>query len=84
MQYVQTGMLDLLLTHNRYTLLNRSADAVQKEARRRGMGVVNAAPYGSGMLAKGPDAYARYAYQSAPDEMIEVTRGFRHVATFIT
>ena len=32
MQYVQTGMLDLLLTHNRYTLLNRSADAVQKEA----------------------------------------------------
>ena len=73
-QYVETGMLDILLTHNRYTLLNRAADAVQKEAKRRGMGVVNAAPYGSGMLAKGPDEYARYAYQSAPDEMVDVTR----------
>jgi len=30
MQFVQTGMLDLLLTHNRYTLLNRTADAVLK------------------------------------------------------
>jgi D-threo-aldose 1-dehydrogenase len=74
MQYVQTGMLDLLITHNRYTLLNRTADAVQKEAKRRGMAVLNAAPYGSGMLAKGPDAYARYAYQSASPEMIDVTR----------
>jgi D-threo-aldose 1-dehydrogenase len=36
--------------------------------------VLNAAPYGSGMLAKGPDAYARYAYQSASPEMIDVTR----------
>jgi D-threo-aldose 1-dehydrogenase len=47
---------------------------VQTEAKRRGMGVLNAAPYGSGMLAKGPDAYPRYAYMTAPDEMIETTR----------
>jgi D-threo-aldose 1-dehydrogenase len=78
-QYVETGMLDILLTHNRYTLLNRAADAVQKEAKRRGMGVVNAAPYGSGMLAKGPDEYARYAYQDAPSEMIETTRQIQAV-----
>ncbi|MEZ4661198.1 MAG: hypothetical protein R2911_26925 [Caldilineaceae bacterium] len=38
------------------------------------MAVVNAAPYGSGILAKGPDAYARYAYQDAPAEIIERTR----------
>ncbi|MFL5800456.1 MAG: aldo/keto reductase, partial [Roseiflexaceae bacterium] len=38
------------------------------------MAVINAAPYGSGMLAKGPDAYARYAYQDAPAEMVERTR----------
>ncbi len=74
LNYVETGMLDLLITHNRYTLLNRSADAVQKAAKARGMAVLNAAPYGSGMLAKGPDAYARYAYQAAPAEMIDVTR----------
>jgi D-threo-aldose 1-dehydrogenase len=78
-QYVETGMLDLLLTHNRYTLLNRSAETLQNEAKRRGMGVVNAAPYGSGMLAKGPDAYARYAYQSASPEMVAVTRTIQEI-----
>lgn len=79
LRYVETGMLDLLITHNRYTLLNRSAYAVQKEAKLSGMGVLNAAPYGSGMLAKGPDAYARYAYQAAPPEMIETTRAIQDV-----
>ncbi|HRA48908.1 MAG TPA: aldo/keto reductase [Thermomicrobiales bacterium] len=74
MQYVQTGLFDLLITHNRYSLLNRTANAVQIEAKRRGMGVLNAAPYGSGMLAKGPDAYPRYAYMTAPAAMIETTR----------
>jgi D-threo-aldose 1-dehydrogenase len=39
-----------------------------------GVAVANAAPYGSGILAKGPDAYARYAYQEAPQEIIERTR----------
>jgi D-threo-aldose 1-dehydrogenase len=74
LQYVETGLFDLLITHNRYTLLNRTADAVQKAAKARGMGVLNAAPYGSGMLAKGPDAYPRYAYMTAPDAMIATTR----------
>ena len=78
-QYVETGMLDVLLTHNRYTLLNRTAGSLQKDARQRGMGVINAAPYGSGMLAKGPDAYARYAYQSAPAELVEVTRKIQEI-----
>lgn len=79
LRFVETGMLDILLTHNRYTLLNRTADRVQREAKRRGMSVVNAAPYGSGMLAKGPDAYARYAYQSASAEMVDVTRQIQQI-----
>jgi D-threo-aldose 1-dehydrogenase len=36
--------------------------------------VVNAAAYGSGMLAKGPDACARYAYQNAPAALVARTR----------
>jgi D-threo-aldose 1-dehydrogenase len=43
-------------------------------AHARGLGVANAAPYGSGMLAKGPDAYPRYAYHTASPELIEKTR----------
>jgi D-threo-aldose 1-dehydrogenase len=73
-RYVETGAFEAMITHNRYTLLNRSADQLLSIAARRGMGVLNAAPYGSGILAKGPDSYPRYAYQEAPDLLIERTR----------
>jgi len=73
-RYVETGAFVALETHNRYTLLNRSAAPLLDIAAQRGMAVINAAPYGSGMLAKGPDAYARYAYQDAPAEMVERAR----------
>ena len=73
-RYVETGIFDALITHNRYTLLNQSADPLLQIAYDRGLGVLNAAPYGSGILAKGPDAYPRYHYQEAPPEMIEQTK----------
>ena len=73
-RYVETGAFEALNTHNRYTLLNRSAAPLLDLAAQRGVAVVNAAPYGSGMLAKGPDAYPRYAYQDAPAEMVERAR----------
>jgi D-threo-aldose 1-dehydrogenase len=74
LRYVATGAFEAVITHNRYTLLNRSAAPLLDMAHSRGLGVLNAAPYGSGILAKGPDAYARYAYQDAPAEMVERTR----------
>jgi len=74
LQYIQTGLFDALITHNRYTLLNRTALPILQEARKRGMATLNAAPYGSGILAKGPDAYARYAYQAASPEIVAATR----------
>lgn len=70
-RYIETGMFDALITHNRYTLLNRSADALLTLAAQRGMAVLNAAPYGSGILAKGPSAYPRYAYQEAEGQVIQ-------------
>ena len=73
-RYVETGAFEAVITHNRYTLLNRSAAPLLDIAASRGLGVANAAPYGSGILAKGPDAYARYAYQDAPPEMVEQVR----------
>jgi len=80
MQYVESGLFDALIHHNRYTLLNRSADPLIDAAVSRGMSVLNAAPYGSGMLVKGPDAYPRYAYQQASSEMIERVRQFAAIA----
>lgn len=78
-QYVETGAFELVITHNRYTLLNRSAEPLLRIAEERGVVVLNAAPYGSGILVKGPDAYPRYAYQEAPDQMVEAVRGMQAV-----
>lgn len=78
-RYVETGEFSAVETHNRYTLLNRSAEPLLDVASRLGVAVVNAAPYGSGMLVKGPDAYARYAYQDAPPEMVERTRKLANI-----
>jgi D-threo-aldose 1-dehydrogenase len=72
--YVETGAFEVAITHNRYTLVNRSAEPLLQATAERGLALVNAAPYGSGMLAKGPDAYPRYAYQQAPPELVEKVR----------
>src|SRR5262249_4087920 len=53
---------------------NRSAEPLLDLAHARGLAVLNAAPYGSGMLVKGPDAYPRYAYQDAPDRLRDRVR----------
>ena len=57
-RYVETGAFSAVETHNRYTLLNRAAEPLLDIASRMGVAVINGAPYGSGILAKGPEAYA--------------------------
>jgi D-threo-aldose 1-dehydrogenase len=73
-RYIETGAFTAVITHNRYTLLNRCAEPLLARAAQLGVAAVNAAPYGSGILAKGPDAYPRYAYQEAPAGMLERVR----------
>lgn len=70
-RYIETGCFEVIVTHNRYTLLNRSAEPLLEIAAMRNVAVLNAAPYGSGILSRGPDSYPRYAYQAAPPEMVE-------------
>jgi D-threo-aldose 1-dehydrogenase len=73
-RYVATGEFAVVITHNYYTLLDQSARPLLEEAAARGMGVVNAAPYASGLLAKGADSTARYQYREPPPLMREQTR----------
>jgi D-threo-aldose 1-dehydrogenase len=68
-QYLDTGLFEVVLTHNRYTLLDRSAEALFRAAHEQGIGVLNAAPYGGGMLAKGPSRQAKYAYGERDGEI---------------
>src|SRR5437016_654459 len=60
MRFVETGLFEAAISHNRFTLLNREAEPLWELCTRRGVAAVNAAPYGSGILAKGPGAYPRY------------------------
>lgn len=69
-RYVETGLFETAISHNRYTLLNTSADPLWDVCRERGVAAINAAPYGSGILAKGPSAYPRYVYQDAGDDIL--------------
>jgi D-threo-aldose 1-dehydrogenase len=78
-RFVETGLFEAVITHNRYTLVNHSAEPLLDVATERGVAALNAAPYGSGILAKGPDAYARYEYKEAPPEMVEQVREMERV-----
>lgn len=73
-QYVDSGVFDVLLTHNRYTLVDRTADGLIDLAHERGMGVINAAPFGGGVLARDVRPGDRYAYGLGTAAQVEVAR----------
>ncbi len=74
-RFVETGLFEVALSHNRYTLLNREAETFWDTCQRRQVAILNAAPYGGGMLVKGPSAVPRYMYGPASGELLQ--RAFR-------
>jgi D-threo-aldose 1-dehydrogenase len=72
---------DVLISHNRYTLLNRSADEMFDYAFDKGIAILNAAPYASGVLAKGSAVMPRIAYQEASEEQLEPVRRIEATCT---
>jgi D-threo-aldose 1-dehydrogenase len=73
-RFAETGLFEAAISHNRFTLLNREAESFWDVCTRRGVAAVNAAPYGSGLLAKGPGAYPRYMYSQASPELLRRAR----------
>ena len=71
MRFVETDLFEVAISHNRYTLLSIDADPFWGVCQQHGVAAVNAAPYGSGILAKGPSAYPRYMYHEAPSHLLE-------------
>jgi D-threo-aldose 1-dehydrogenase len=69
-RFVATGLFEVVLTHNRYTLVDQSAGPLRDQAAAAGVAVVNAAPFGGGILAKGPEAVAKYAYREADNTIL--------------
>jgi D-threo-aldose 1-dehydrogenase len=75
--FVATGVFDVVLSHNRFTLIDRSARPLMDEASARGVAFVNGAPYGGGILAKGPDAQPKYAYRVASEVVRDAVRSMQ-------
>ena len=65
-RFLDLDVFEVLLTHNRYSLVDRSADELITRAADAGLGVVNAAYLGGGMLAN-PHGATKYGYRPAPE-----------------
>lgn len=65
LRFVDLGVFDVAITHNRWTLVDTSAEPLLARAAAGEIAVVNGAPYGGGILVKGPAAQPNYAYRPA-------------------
>jgi D-threo-aldose 1-dehydrogenase len=71
---------DAMITHNRFTLVNRNAEAMIDYAVGKGIAVLNAAPFAGGVFAKGSAANPRYVYQEANEAMLSPVRRIEAIA----
>ncbi|CAM3684257.1 aldo/keto reductase [Occultella aeris] len=79
-RFVATGVFDVVLTHNRWSLVDRSADELIQEAFDAGVGVLNAAVFGGGVLARGLVSGARYAYRDAEPRVVAAIAAIEELA----
>lgn len=71
LQYVDTDAFDVVLNHNAYTLVDHSANELIDATVQKGIAFVNAAPFGGGILAQGPQQQPRYRYMPANEQLTE-------------
>ncbi|MEG3616202.1 aldo/keto reductase [Isoptericola haloaureus] len=80
-RYLDLGVFDVLLVHNRWTLVDRSAGRLVAAAAERGTGVIDAAVYGGGILAQQTPSErrsaTRYGYRPAPPETLAAVDALR-------
>ena len=69
-RFLDLGVFDVLLSHNRWTLVDRSADELFDRASSAGIGVVNAAYLGGGLLAD-PQKSRMYGYRPAQQATLD-------------
>ncbi|WP_285114496.1 aldo/keto reductase [Leifsonia sp. fls2-241-R2A-40a] len=78
-RYLDLGVFEVLLVHNRWTLVDRSAGPLLERARELGVGVVNAAVLGGGILADETGRRTDYGYRPAGPETLEAIARMREV-----
>jgi D-threo-aldose 1-dehydrogenase len=83
-RYLDLGGFEVVLVHNRWSLVDHSAGALFDRAAGEGIAVINAAIYGGGILAN-PQGTTKYAYREAPaavlDAVAELDKACRECGT---
>ena len=80
LRFVRETDADCIMLPRRYTLLDRSAEAeLLPLCRERGVGVLVAAPFDSGILATGAVPGATYDYRPAAPEVVRAVEGIERV-----
>ena len=75
LRFAADGDFDCFMLAGRYTLLDHSAlDTFMPDCQRRGISVLMAAPFNSGILASGAEPGATFFYQEADREIMARTR----------
>ena len=74
-RYLALDVFEVLLVHNRWTLVDHSAKDLIEDAKARGVAVVNAAIYGGGILAAPERGLTSYGYRPArPETLAAIAR----------
>ena len=71
LEIIKDWPFDAIINHNRFTILNRNADELYNYAYTNNISIINAAPYASGVLAKGTERSRLIAYSEATDKELE-------------
>ena len=78
-RYLDLGVFEVLLVHNRWTLVDRSAGPIIQHAGRLGLGIVNAAVLGGGILADERGRITTYGYRPASATTLSAISAMREV-----
>jgi D-threo-aldose 1-dehydrogenase len=79
LRYLSTGVFDVVISHNRFTLIDQTAEPLMNAAALLGVAFVNAAPFGGGILVKGPDVVPSYRYRPATERTLSRVRKMQRI-----
>lgn len=78
-RYLELGVFEVLLVHNRWTLVDRSAGPLFRRAAELGVATMNAAVLGGGILADASRSITQYGYRPASPETLAAIQGMREL-----
>lgn len=76
-KYLELGVFEVILVHNRWTLVDRSAGPLMRRAAELGVATVNAAVLGGGILADSGGSKTQYGYRPASPETLAAIENMR-------